>query len=246
MNIKNIIDGIFGAENSVWASLLATKPVDQFGSMIENFIPFVLLGVCVLLLFFGKKLVPLWKVLVCFFATFFLVLTPFSVFGASNDNSVIGFIDSAIGGALTKTPILQYAVAAVLGVVVAILSKFVSILVYVGGFAAAGYFVVAGGALDKIVTLADNIKTFVAIGAAVVLAVLAILLRKFIAKFLTAAIGSYGIFWILVNKIIGAEAYQDMIGKIGVNSNVVGAAAFVILFFIGFLVQIKTNRKYKV
>lgn len=234
--IKEIIQGMFGKEDSVWSELLALLP-SSAGKLVGMVLPFVGLALCAILILFGKKTLPFFKVVVCFVAGFFA--TEYFLIPLLQEKLNIGFLQNAIVG---------YAISAVVAVLCAFLAKFIYILAYAGAF---GGGVFAALYLGLVVTKLGSIEikgNYIIAGVAgVVVAVLAFLLRKFIEKLATAGVGAVGLYLILTRNILGAATYEKLIGFL--PANLQGYVKFVVigvLTIVGLIVQIKAAHKYKV
>ena len=233
--IKDLVSAWFGKEDSIWSGILGLLP-KQIGNLVSQFIPYVGIVLCVFLLFLGKKILPFVKVSVCFVAGFFA--------------SYYWLVPLVIKAVPQLPEIGGYAVAAVIGIIAAILSRFIAILLYVGAAGGFGFILIYNDLLEMSgklggITLEKNV--LISIASAVIFIVIALLVRKFIAKVATAAIGAYGMIYIVVQSVVGAAKWEEILDMTPVkNHAIVGMALAVLLFFAGLLVQIKTNRKYKI
>ena len=244
MDITKILQDLFGETDSVWANLLGLLPASA-SSMVTKVLPFVGLFVCAVLLLFGKKIMPVVKVAFCFVAAFF-----------ASEYWLIPLISPLVSKLFTITPVIGYAISAVLAIVAAILSKFIFALLYVGGIGGGVFFALYSGMIISKPIAGISIKgNYLVCGAAAaVVVVLAILLRNLIKKLGTAAVGAYGIVAITVNSVLPAGLYEKVVQKIAdlikfsdanALATYVSLALVGIFALIGFIIQCKTNRKYK-
>lgn len=187
---------------------------------VLNYLPYILLALCVIEVFFGKKLFGIQKFLL--------------MFG-------LGFI----GGVLIVAPIVDkfivlptYVTGAVVGLICAILCKLLYWLCYVAVFGYSVYMVCfAGVYLAAVTQYTKGILLYSAIAAGVVI-IIALLLRKFIEMLATSALGAFGIVSIVISD------FYDFTALVPGSEAIVKLAAIGVITLIGFIVQVKTRRRY--
>ena len=216
--IKNVFDSVFKGEASTTKALI-DMVVGMIGAFIA-YLPIVLLVLCVIEVFFGKKLFGIQKFLFCF---------------------VIGYVGGVyfISDIINNFIVVQdYIVGAVIGVICAILCKLVYWLMYVGAFGYLTYLVCFTGAYLAVVTVyTKGIMMYSAI-AAVVVIILALIFRKFIEMLGTSALGAYGIV-----SIVGKN-YFDFSSLGFASEEIIKLAVIGVITLIGFIVQVKTRKRY--
>ena len=189
---------------------------------VLDYLPYILLALCVIEVFFGKKLFGIQKFLL--------------MFG-------LGFI----GGVLIVAPIVDkfivlptYITGAVVGLVCAILCKLLYWLCYVAVFGYSVYMVCfAAMYLPEVVTQYTKSNLLYSAIAAAVVIIIALLLRKFIEMLATSALGAFGIVTIVINDLnidftAFVPGYEDIVKLVAIG----------VIALIGFIVQVKTRRRY--
>ena len=238
-NWSNIIDGFMNARYSfsyisakldkIFTAAIEDVEVASILSMIDTalasvlaYLPIIFIALCLIETFFGKKLLGLQKFLL--------------MFG-------LGFV----GGVLIVAPIVNgffvlptYITGAVVGLICAILCKLLYWLGYVGVFGYSVYMVCFTGAIPElqVVTVyTQGIQLYSLVAAAVVV-IIALLLRKYIEMAGTAALGAYGIATLVI------ENFYDFTALVPGAEDIVKLAVIAVIAFIGFVVQVKTRKKY--
>ncbi len=188
------------------------------------FVPYVLLLLSLVEVFFGKKLLGLQKFLVAAAIGYCVGVT---------------YVHGLIAPIFPTLP--DYISGAVIALVAAVLSKFIYVITYI---VAAGY---AGYLLAYVPTYIPFLKgitheniLFSAI-VAVVFIILALLLRKHIEMFGTAALGGFFISKIVISGFKFNYVELELFGTFGW---LVELIAILLIGLIGFIVQYKTRSRY--
>ena len=185
-------------------------------------LPAALVLLSLVQVFFGKKLLGLQKFLACFAVGF---------------ASGAAYVTPLISGLGLGINIPDWIVGLVIGVVAALLYKLVYFLAYVGAAGAATYVLCVSGILPEAVASFTKDR-IVAIVAAVVVIVLALVLRKFIEMLGTAALGGWTL--ALSAQALAASLVTDFLAfDTWLFFVIMGVAAL-----LGFIVQVATRRRY--
>ena len=214
---KYIFNSIFKAETSDTTALIAMVK-GMIGAYMA-YLPMILLALCVIEVFFGKKLFGIQKFLLCFF---------------------VGFCGGVyfIADAITFIALPDYIIGAVVGLVCAILCKLCYWLGYVGTFGYLAYMICFSGAYLAMVTVYTKGNLIFSAAAAVIVIVLALIFRKFIEMLATSALGAYGIV-----SIVDKNFFD--FGSLGfATEDIVKLAVIGVITLIGFIVQVKTRKRY--
>lgn len=193
----------------------------------EFIVPVVVAVLAIIVANNGKKLINFFKFLICAaagFAAGYVVVYPY------------------VAAYLTSVPYAQLIVAAVLALVAALLCK----ILYPIAFAAAFGYV----AYLAIPTLVASVPAIAVVGqyqlvAAIVVAVLALILRGLIEMLGTAVLGGYGFYWALDSLLVAITAKFALGTGAGYELGT-GAMAFVVLLIalIGFIKQVKNRHRF--
>ena len=188
-------------------------------SVVLPYMTYILLALCVVETFFGKKLFGLQK--------FLLFLTVGFTAG-------IQYVAPLITGLL---PIPEWVVGLVVGIVCALLCKFLYFVVYVVAAGYSVYMIAYSGAYLSFVTNFTKGNLIIALVCAAVAVVVALLLRKYIEMLGTAALGAWGV-------VTYVKAIYDFTALVPGSEALVGLIAFGVIALIGFAVQVKTRKRY--
>ena len=227
INAKFGLAELFGSFKAMFEGAFQEGDVVALLEVVTNslaavlpYLPIILLALCAIVTLFGKKLFGLEKFLFIF---------------------TLGFV----GGVLFLAPVLEqfvalpsYITGAVVGLVCAILCKIIYWLLYVAAFGYAAYFVCFTAAVLPVATVYTQGNMIYSAIAAVVVIVLALLLRKLIEMLGTAALGAFGIV-----AIVDANFFD--FANIGfAEEGILKLAAIGVITLIGFIVQVKTRKRY--
>lgn len=189
---------------------------------LAGILPFIMIGVMLIMAFFGKKLLPLAKFIFFFVLGFDL--------GVVYINPLIDKI----------VDIPSWVSGLILGILAAILYR----LLYVLFFATAVFYSVfnvcylgLGDALSGMGTMAP----YIFMGVAAVAVILAFVLRKYVEMLATAALGGYVIADLLGKHVFGNYAAISFLAG---NEWIATLVIAVVIALPGFIVQVKTRRRY--
>ncbi len=210
---KNLFDGSFtGKVEALWEQLWGMAAV------IHPFVGFILLALALVELLFGKRLLGFQRFLGAFavgFAAAMVYLVP------------------VIEGLVPAIAEFGWIVGIVVGVIAILLRKLIYILLYIAAFAYIPYYLVFSGTL--LPAFGGNL--IYAAAAAGVVALLALLLRKWVEMLGFAALGAY-----CVTKVL--DVHFGVIDMIPFDGMIVGLAIVGVLTLIGFIIQVKTRKRY--
>ena len=230
--IKSIISGNFdftamrgfieGLKTRV-AEQADVKPIwDMVAGIFESLgliVPVLLIALGLLEVLFGKKLMPLQRFL-------FVVATGF-VGG-------VLYIAPILNGFVALNPLIVGVAIAIVG---AILNKLCYYVFYIALFGYIGYTVAITGMIPAIGSMFTGNMIFSAV-LAVVLVVLALILRNTVERVGTAYIGAL----LITTNII--KNFFDYTALLGDNGALVGTIVLAVITFIGFVIQVKTRKRY--
>ena len=188
---------------------------------IASFLPIIFIALGAIELLFGKKLIPLQRFLLCAGVGF--------VCG-------VLYISPLINGMFTLP---SYISGIVIGLVAAVLCKFVYYVAYAAAAAYSVYIVSINGLIPFLADFTENNWMIGAIAAAVAV-IVAFIFRKYIEMLGTALLGAY-----VISSTVIVNYYDyrtlEFIGDMGWVAElvVIGVVAL-----IGFIVQIKTRKRY--
>lgn len=215
--LKYVFNSIFRAEGSNTKALL-----DMVKGMIGAYIayvPLILIALCVLEIFFGKKFYGIQKFLLCFLVGFM---------------GGVYFIADAVTAYIA---VPDYIVGAVIGLICAVLYKLFYFIGYVGTFGYLAYMLCFLGVIPVLSAYTFKNLMFSAV-AALVVVVITLLLRNYVEMLGTSAVGAY----ILVRVV---DKYYFDFATVGFASEtIVKLAVVAVITLIGFIVQFKTRKRY--
>ncbi|MBP3606604.1 MAG: hypothetical protein J6J66_08420 [Clostridia bacterium] len=217
---EKVYNGFFsGKVEAVWEKLMSLL------SVIEPFLPYVLIALGAIELLFGKRLLGLQK----FFGMF-----------------CIGY-GAAVAYLVPVIPfegIAKYAwiVGIVVGVVGILLRKFLYMVLYIGAFAFFPAWVLYSGQIAAASALAGNLIVAAAAGA--VVAILAILLRKWVEIWGLSIFGAWAIVTVLDKPKYGIQIVDKICGLTVNQPVIIGFVLLGVLALIGIIFQTKTRKRY--
>jgi hypothetical protein len=182
-----------------------------------GFISIIMLAAMLLMAFFGKKLLPLIKVVCCFAVGFAIG---------------VGFINAKLV-ALIDLP--AWISGLVFGILFVVLYRFIYIIFFTAVPLYAVYALGFGALSDLFASLGD-IRAYVFLGIGAVLMIFAYIYRKYIEMAGTAALGG----WVAANILVGEGGFLNGVAFLAENAWIL----FAVIAIIGLIVQVKTKRKY--
>ena len=216
---KNIFKSVFEATETSDTAVLFDMAKGMLGQLL-TFLPMVLLALCAIEVFFGKKLLGVQKFFVCFLGGL--------VFGAY-------FLDGVVSSFVALP---DYVVGAVVGMIFAILYKLLYYIGYIGTFGYVTYLVCFSGAYLEMVTAYTKGNLVFSAAAAGIVALVALILHKPIEMLGTSALGAYGIV-----SIVDKNFFD--FGTVGFASEtLIKLAVIAVITIVGFIVQFKTRKRY--
>ena len=193
-----------------------------FMNPIWQFMPYITLGVSVLLAFFGKKMFGLFR-----FLFFFTV-------GALTG---IYMLAPIILGVMPSLP--TWVIGVVTGVVAGVLSKIVYFLALAAAAGYSTYIVLYTGLIPGISALTEGNWVIGAI-VSVVVVILVFALLKFVEMLGTAVLGGYGVATVV---LLNWWNYTEL--SIFASNPALGVLVFTgVVALLGLIVQIKTRKRY--
>lgn len=213
----------------VWAALTASPAYIEIKAFIDGLlsnvpamaVTGVLLVLSLIQVFFGKKLLGFQKFIACFavgFAYGVVFLAP--------------FVDTVF-----QMP--HWISGVVVGAIAALLCKLVYFLLYIGAAAYSVYFIAFSGTILPEVTAFTKDNMIYALIAAVVAVVLVLVLRKWIEMLGTSTLGAWCTF-LCVDALAGLSTMEALAS----SYDIVKWVAIGVIALIGFIVQVKTRRRY--
>ena len=187
-------------------------------SVIHPFVAYILLALALVELLFGKRLLGLQKFLGMFvlgYAATMVYLVP---------------VLADLHGIFAD---FGWIVGIVLGIVAILLRKVLYMVIYIVACAYIPYYLVFSGTL--VASFANN-PIFAGAAAAVVV-ILVLILRKWVEMLGLSALGAYCITAILGGKL-------GLLDLIPLDGTIVSLVVFGVLTLIGFIIQIKTRKRY--
>ncbi len=204
--------GVVEIRSAIDAFLLPTMP----------YIPYILILLCALVAFLGKKLMPVIKFLGFFFLGF--------IFGAH-------FITPLLEG-LIAIPAWVYGLA--IGIICAVLYRFIYYALYTLFIVYSVYIICYTGFTLQPETAHSSSKAITCLVVAVVIAVLALIFRKYVEMVGTALLGGYLVF-VVVNFMIFDFYTLELLWY----TPWIAPLAFTLVLGIpGAIVQLKTRKRY--
>ena len=189
-------------------------------AVIHPFVTYILLALAVIQLLFGKRLLGLQK----FLGAFALCYA-----------GTVYYIVPKLTSLVPALADYGWIIAIVVGIIGILLRKVVYMVSYIVAFAYIPYFIVYSGKISFIAGFAGNLVVAGAAAAAVVL--LALLLRKWVETLGLAALGAYCVTLVLDVKF-------GVVDMIPFDGMLVGLAMVAVLTLIGFIIQVKTRKRY--
>ena len=182
-----------------------------------SFISIIMLAAALVMALFGKKLLPLIKVVTCFAVGFALG---------------VGFINEKLVDIIDLPAWIS---GIIFGILFVILYRLIYVIFYIAFPVYAGYAVGFWALGDMLASLGD-LKAYVFVGIGVVLLIIALIRRKYIEMLGTAALGG----WIAANLLVAEGGFLNGVAFLVDYSWILFAA----IALIGFAIQVKTRRKY--
>jgi len=201
---------------SIWST------VNDFISPIVTFLPYILIIAGFLVAFFGKKMGGLVKFLGFFFIGF-----------------VIGvqFLAPVIP---PEVPIAPWIVGIVVAVVAAVMSKFLFVAVFSVLVLYSVYRVCYHGFfLDHQVEFSSG-KALTALAVAAIILILALILFKFVEMLMFSLFGA----WMVTSGFALGIIDLGNVPNLGSNSWILEVSVIGVIAILGFIVQVKTRRRY--
>lgn len=199
----------------IWNAMLTAT------ASITMVVPIIFIALGAIEWLFGKKLIPLQRFLLC---------------------AAVGYIC----GVLYISPLINgifslpsYISGAVVGLVAAVLCKFMYYVAYAGAAAYSVYIVSINGIIPFLSDFTEG-NHMIALVAAAVAVIIAFILRKYIEMLGTAILGAF-----IISKAVNSNYFDytalEFFGDMGwiAELAVIGAVGL-----IGFIIQIKTRRRY--
>lgn len=235
ISLTNVFNGIINASytfEDIWSKIKTVYThvtevscvdlVDSVKTALSGVVPFmayIIIALALLETFFGKKLIGIQKFVLSF---------------------VLGFL----GGAAVVAPVISKLVeipewisGLVVGVVAAVLCKIVYWLVYVFAAGYSVYMILLSGAYLEFITASTKGNQVIALAGAVVAIVLALIFRNLIERAGTAALGAWGL-------VYGVKKLYDFTALVPGAEKIVGLVVFGVIALVGFIVQVKTRKRY--
>ena len=189
---------------------------------LASILPYIMIAVMFLFIFWGKKLLPAVKFISCFAVGFGL--------GVYFVSDIVSFLPAWVSGV-------------VIGILAAIIYRFL----YIIFFAVAGFYTVftlCNALLGNLLASLGEVKSLAFMGIAAVGMLLMFVFRKYVEMFGTAFLGSI-VFLAQINANVMAFDLLDMKLALGssLSIGVIGLVALVPAI-VGFIVQVKTRRRY--
>ncbi len=220
--LGNIAGRIFGnmAANEtiagIWEAILSA--ISPFAA----FVPFALIILALIEVFFGKKLINLQKFLACVVVGF--------CFG-------VHYVSPLINNIFNLPP---YISGAVIALVAAVLCKFIYVAGYVFAAGYSGYLIAYSGAYIPFLSSVTKGNLIISLAIALAFVAVALIFRKYIEMFGTAALGGY-----FISKTIIANFFDyrtlEFLGEVGWIAELV---LILVIAIVGFIVQYKTRTRY--
>ena len=205
-------DAVVKFDNTVATNPDMSTIVDLVRSF-ASIIPFIMMASMLLIALFGKKLLPVIKFVSSFAAGFGLGV----------------YFISPIVADIVAIP------AWVSGLVVGVLAALIYRLLYVlffAAFAIYGTFTLCYWALADLLAGFGDLKGYIFLGAAVVVMLIAFILRKYVEMLGTAALGGH-VLSVLLADFLAIEMLTEY-----------SWILMIVITLIGFYVQVKTRKRY--
>ncbi len=185
----------------------------------EMYIPYVLIALGAITLFMGRRFFGIFKFLACFAVGYVagaVIVTPMISTVLTVDASVVGIA---------------------VGVVLGVLSQLVYIVAIGGGVGFLTYSFVAEAAIAELGQL-DETGMLICIGIGVAAAIIAFVVLKYFEMIITSVLGAY-----LVSVGIVGGVF-DFTALLPGSELLVELVVIAVLALIGFIVQVKTRKRY--
>lgn len=198
------------------------QSIDAFFVPVQPYIPYILILLLSLVSFFGKKLMPIIKFLGFFFLGF--------IFGAH-------YITPLLAGVIA-IPAWVYGLA--IGIIASVLYRFVYYTLYTLGIVYSVYIICYTGFTFQPQTIHSSSKAVTCLVVAVVIAVLALIFRKYVEMVGTALLGGFLVF-IVVNFMLFDFYSLELLWY----TPWIAPLAFTLVLGIpGSIVQLKMRKRY--
>lgn len=220
---ENVYNGFFNEKVAgLWDKLW------NMVSVIHPFVAYILIALGAIELLFGKRLLGVQK----FFGMFCI-----------GCGATVAYLVPLI----PFEGIAKYAwiVGIVAGVVAILLRKFLYMVLYIGAFAFFPAWLLYSGAISALSSFAGNL--IVAAAAGVVVAILAILLRKWVEIWGLSIFGAWAVVTVLDKPAYGIGVVDKICGAVPFLADmpvVVGFVLLGVLALIGIIFQTKTRKRY--
>lgn len=237
--VNKLKDGLLAfLDKEGWLLTQINKGVDFLAGIYQYLPAIILIALGLVVLFFGKKILPLEKILFFFGIGFFLgfqILTPMAA-------ELIKF---------EATPVIQLIIGCVVGVIAILLFKVLYFLCVVGVFGGGAFAATVFVAFPKIEALAaaaeatPNLQYIVGGIVALVAILVGFWLLKFFEMLATSIVGA-AVVVVGVKKIYNFSQLLNL-GVLSIGGFKLGVTTLVVvgvLALIGWIVQIKTRRLY--
>ncbi len=215
--IQQIIDAVM-AEPSI-APFKASY--DAFIASIDMYVPFILIGLCLIVGLFGRRLSALIRVIFLF---------------------AVGFIASVYWlvpfVTLYAPAIPGYVVGLAVGIIAACLSRFIYDAVYIGCIGFDIYNICFTGMFLVELTAMTKGNFTVSFIVAAIVVVIALLVRKYLEMILTSAVGGIGLAYAV------KELYDFTLAFPGLDANTTTIIAGIIVTVIFFVIQYRNRIRY--
>ncbi len=187
-------------------------------SVIHPFVAYILLALALVELLFGKRLLGLQKFIGMF---------------ALGYAATVVYLVPVLADLIPALADFGWIVGIVVGIIAILLRKVLYILLYIVAFAYIPYYLVYSG---SIVASIGGSLIFAGAAAGVVV-VLALLLRKWVEMLGLSALGAF-----CITKVLDVKL--GVIDMIPFDGMIVGLAMVGVLTLIGFIIQVKTRKRY--
>ena len=197
-------------------------------SMIHPFVAYILIALGAVELLFGKRLLGVQK----FFGMFCI-----------GCGATVAYVVPA----LPLDGIAEYAwiIGIVVGVIAILLRKFLYMVLYIAAFAYFPAWVLYSGAITALSSFSGNL--IVAAAAGGVVALLAILLRKWVEIWGLSIFGAWAVVTVLDKPEYGIQIVDKICGSVPFLAGmpvIVGFVILGVLALIGIIFQTKTRKRY--
>ena len=220
---EKVCDGFFNEKIAgIWEKLW------NMVSMIHPYVAYILIALGAIELLFGKRLLGVQK----FFGMFFI-----------GCGATVAYLVPLIP--LEGVGKYAWIIGLIAGVVAILLRKFLYMVLYIGAFAFIPACVLYSGTIGALASFKGNLVIAAAAGA--VIALLAILLRKWFEIWGLSIFGAWAIVAVLDRPKYGIQIVDMICGKVSFLANqpvVVGFVLLGVLALVGIIFQTKTRKRY--